>query len=741
MRVGFVRATLHLGGLWALAFAQPLLGLLGRQAEFFVARGSTRSDILLLALGYGLVPPVVAGAAVALAGRLRPALGRDLLLGLVALLVAALVLPPAGRALGGSGLAVALALAVGALAAAAYARAEAARTLLSALSPAPLVVLVLFLVVSPVSQLLRASPASGAVAGPARSSTPIVHVVLDELPVTTLEDGRGRIDARRFPHLAAFARTATWYRNATTTADSTLEAVPLQLTGVPPHEGQLPTAADHPDSLFTLFAASHDLIVDEPITDVCPQRLCAEATEPAGRRLRALAGDLGVVVRRQLLPARLVRGLPAVDGTWSGFATPDEPPVSAAEAERRRSALGRQVGRSLGRSDVAVALGRVEQALRRPRSRPPLVFFHATLPHAPWRFLPDGRRYALHPRDPPGLLDKGWEPRQWLVDQAFQRHVLQTEYVDRLLGELLRAVRAAGVWDRAVIVVTADHGASFTAGHGRRSVTERNAPEIAGVPFLVKLPGQRAGRVDDRAVRTIDVLPTIAPPPPASTCPGGSAAARPAGARSTRPPASTSPTPAPRPWRRGCRPSWPPSAAAPPPRPGSCATASGASGRGRTCSGARRRPGATSPHRAGSRAAPRSARPCWRARWRACRRTRCSPSRWTGGSPPRRAPSHATAGCATRRSSRRGRSGPARTPSGWCACPLAARRRVEPCPAAASTSGRPSPSAWASARSPSSSRRCSCTRWPTWPPSPRSASSTSSPCCSCRRSGAGGWGS
>jgi hypothetical protein len=36
-----LRAALHLGGLWALAFAQPLLGLLGQDAGFFVARGST----------------------------------------------------------------------------------------------------------------------------------------------------------------------------------------------------------------------------------------------------------------------------------------------------------------------------------------------------------------------------------------------------------------------------------------------------------------------------------------------------------------------------------------------------------------------------------------------------------------------------------------------------------------------------------------------------------------------------
>jgi hypothetical protein len=73
--IGFRRAALHLGGLWALAFAQPLLDLLGRNAEFFVARGSTTGDILLLAFGYVLVPPLVCAGVVWGLGRIRPQLG------------------------------------------------------------------------------------------------------------------------------------------------------------------------------------------------------------------------------------------------------------------------------------------------------------------------------------------------------------------------------------------------------------------------------------------------------------------------------------------------------------------------------------------------------------------------------------------------------------------------------------------------------------------------------------------
>ena len=97
-----------------------------------------------------------------------------------------------------------------------------------------------------------------------------------------------------------------------------------------------------------------------------------------------------------------------------------------------------------------------------------------------------------------------------MVDQSFERHVLQVQYVDRLVGALLDKLRERGLFDDAVIVVSADHGVAFRTGEPRRAANDANIGEIAPVPLLVKYPGQRAGRVDDRSVRTIDVLPTIA---------------------------------------------------------------------------------------------------------------------------------------------------------------------------------------------------------------------------------------
>ena len=505
--VGFGRAALHLGGLWALAFAQPLFDLLGRNAQFFVARGSTTADILALAFGYALLPPLIGAAIVWGLGRIRPALGRGALLVLVALLVAALLLPPAGDLLAGSWIAIPVALALGGGAAAVYARAAGVRTFAPVLAPAPLVVLILFLVVSPVRGLLFPGESEAAAQAAPRSSTPIVQIVLDELPQTTLADARGRIDAELFPNFARLARESTWYRNATTVDDLTTEAIPAQLTGEQPEPGSLPTTRDHPRSLFTLFEGSHELTVVEPITDLCPERVCEKPRAGMVDRLRSLRSDLEVVAQHLLLPEDLRDRLPAIDNVWEGFGTGS---ITGAGELRGGRNLKRGVLARLARDDATAGFQRVIAALDTQGTRPPLVFVHSTLPHAGWRFLPDGRHYPIEGKEFPGLASKGWIGPQWQADQAFQRHVLQVQYTDRLVGALLDKLRARGLFDDAVVVVTADHGAAFISGQPRRPANRANIGVIAPVPFFVKLPGQRAGRVEDTAVRTIDVLPTIA---------------------------------------------------------------------------------------------------------------------------------------------------------------------------------------------------------------------------------------
>jgi hypothetical protein len=496
---------LHLGALWAFAFVQPLFDILGGEAQFFVARGSTTADILLFALAFTFLPPALMALSVWLLGRVRPVLGDGLQLALVGLLSAAILLPPAGDLLEGSAVAVAVAAVLGAGVAAVYARAAPARAFLTVLSPAPLLFLAFFLLLSPVSELVLPGGVE-TVAGATRSDTPVVMVVFDELPATSLMGERDRIDARRYPAFAALAADATWYRQATTVAGRTTEAVPAMLTGQRPREGDLPTAGDHPQSLFTLLSRSHRLEVVEPITDVCPPNQCREERPALPNRLRSLASDLGVVSEHLLLPDDLRVNLPPIDRDWQGFAGDAIGPE--ASREQRARFIG-EVFRRLSNDDPPARFERILRAVDRRGARPPLLFLHTSLPHVPWYFLPDGRRYTVIGPSVPGLEEGRWVGPQWLADQAFQRHLVQTQFADRLLGRLLDRLKSAGLYERALVVVTADHGVSFRAGDRRRRPTPTNVHDVASMPLFIKLPDQRSGRIDDGAVRTIDVLPTI----------------------------------------------------------------------------------------------------------------------------------------------------------------------------------------------------------------------------------------
>ena len=103
----------------------------------------------------------------------------------------------------------------------------------------------------------------------------MVVVVFDALPLSSLLNESGRIDAGRHPHFAALADESHWFRNATTVAEETTFALPAILTGVYPRWKLLPLARNYPQSLFTLLAGSHELHVVEPVTQLCPVALCA----------------------------------------------------------------------------------------------------------------------------------------------------------------------------------------------------------------------------------------------------------------------------------------------------------------------------------------------------------------------------------------------------------------------------------------------------------------------------------
>ena len=499
--------ALQVSALSSLAVAQPLLDLLARNAEFFVVRDSSTVEVVALVIGLVVLLPlplVAVGASAKRIGQLLGGrLGRLFDLGVHGAILAALMALLVLLAMTRSGLLDGRPWLLtggfsGAAFAWAYYRFTVLRRLTTYLGIALIAVPATFLLHPRIAKI--AASQTNADLRVSGGRNPIVFLLFDELALTPLLGEDRRIDPTSFPNLAAFAGHATWFPNATTVSDATELAVPAILTGNLPRKGRLPILQDHPLNLFTALGGDYELWAIEPITRLCPADLnlaAAEIVAPAAD-WRSLLSDLWVVYRHLLLAPRYAAGLPVISDRWHSFA----PPASGESSAFTQAAL-----EALG-SDRQADLQRFLAAFD-PAAVASLYFLHVLLPHVPWEYLPSGKVYSTLASRIPGLDNERWHADRSFSEQAYRRYALQARYLDRWLGELMGQLRRQGLYDRSLIVLVADHGLSFRPSDSRRLLTETNAVDLVPVPLLVKAPHQTEGRVVERRVSTIDVLPTI----------------------------------------------------------------------------------------------------------------------------------------------------------------------------------------------------------------------------------------
>jgi len=504
---GAATRVAHLFAASGFAFAQPLFDLLGKNPEFFAVRGSTPGDIVLFALAVTFVPALAFIVIELAVSVVSSSAGRAVHYVFLMFLGAVFGVQALKRSgVSGTTALVAGAVLIGLAVALAAWRLRPARSFLSLLSAAPVVFLALFLLNSPVEKLVFESGSAQAAAIQTHATTPVVFLLFDEFPVIDLQDASGEIDAKRFPNFARLTAGSTWFRNTTTLSASTTVAVPVILTGQKPVKGALPIYSDHPNNLFTLLGSRYRMRVTESQTRLCPQRLCKRKHGDTASRLSSLYSDVRIVYLHLVTPPSLEDRLPVIDESWGDFG-------SASTTGTVTAAGGRLPKVNLKTFYLSRVhdFNRFVASFRPPGSgRPTLYFLHVLLPHTPWLYFPDGKVRAVAKTNAPGRHGERWFDEQ-LAEQAWQRHLLQLGYTDKLLGKFLQRLHRTGLWDRALVVVTSDHGISFRGGDLRRRPTRRNLAELAFTPLFMKLPGQQQGRVvDDRHVQTLDILPTIA---------------------------------------------------------------------------------------------------------------------------------------------------------------------------------------------------------------------------------------
>jgi len=250
--------------------------------------------------------------------------------------------------------------------------------------------------------------------------------------------------------------------------------------------------------VFSLLAGhGYEMHVNEDATALCSPALCRE------REDEPLWDGVARTVGHELLPDEVEDELDPDEETPHAVAVTR---VVPRESKRHRFV---RIHANLARDRP----GRFEQFVAdiEDDPRPRLHLIHILLPHVPYQYLPSGRLYRRTPKEAlPGIDGRPGYASPFVVQQAYQRHLLQVAATDRLLGDLLDRLHETGIYDRAVVAVVADHGISFRLRHDRRLVRRANIEDIAPVPFLLKVPGQERGRISDRRLQTVDVLPTIA---------------------------------------------------------------------------------------------------------------------------------------------------------------------------------------------------------------------------------------
>lgn len=133
-----------------------------------------------------------------------------------------------------------------------------------------------------------------------------------------------------------------------------------------------------------------------------------------------------------------------------------------------------------------VTISLAEQWLTPHASQPFFLFLHLYEPHVP---------YA-----PP-------EPFRSRYANPYNGEIAQA---DALLGEFVQFLKARGIYDKAIVVFTSDHGEGL-GDHGEQQHSILLYREALQVPLIVKLPhAQRHGERIAAPAALIDIAPTIA---------------------------------------------------------------------------------------------------------------------------------------------------------------------------------------------------------------------------------------
>lgn len=146
--------------------------------------------------------------------------------------------------------------------------------------------------------------------------------------------------------------------------------------------------------------------------------------------------------------------------------------------------------------------------------RPSFVWIHAMFPHEPYlaenpfrhRFLPSGEFDTVSRQK--GMYGIYPEKSQPDIDRLRLRYNEMILQADAAFGDFASFLKSSGLSKNTILIVSADHGESFSngfCGHSQRKMLE----PIIRIPLLIHLPDQKSGSRVTGYVQQVDLAPTI----------------------------------------------------------------------------------------------------------------------------------------------------------------------------------------------------------------------------------------
>jgi len=294
------------------------------------------------------------------------------------------------------------------------------------------------------------------------------------------------------PELARFAERAHLFRRATANSNWSLPSHATLLTGLLPHQHGARAVVSSVTAQERSQAAMARLAF-QPLAE-------AQVTLP--ERLREVGYQTALVSANYawLSPeSGLLQGFEYIDSRpgmlvgWEPFAAAylRHQPIKALKTMYTRSTSSKASAREI--------VDHVNDYLDRQSRRPFFLLINFMDAHAPYTS-------ALHADTVPEIHARlAAHPLSAANVESYDRSIA---FLDHQLGRLFADLQKRGLFDDALIVVTADHGERFGPS-GRGWHGDDLSQMSIHVPLVIKVPRQARGERPERRAQLADVAPTI----------------------------------------------------------------------------------------------------------------------------------------------------------------------------------------------------------------------------------------